>query len=36
MLLIPGVLDTTTHFVEHSQVVARRLHEAVAAVADSM
>jgi 5-methyltetrahydropteroyltriglutamate--homocysteine methyltransferase len=34
MLLIPGVLDTTTNFVEHPQVVARRLHEAVAAVGD--
>lgn len=34
MLLIPGVLDTTTNFVEHPQVVARRLREAVAAVGD--
>jgi 5-methyltetrahydropteroyltriglutamate--homocysteine methyltransferase len=34
MLLIPGVLDTTTNFVEHPQVVARRLQEAVAAVGD--
>jgi 5-methyltetrahydropteroyltriglutamate--homocysteine methyltransferase len=34
MLLIPGVLDTTTNFVEHPQVVARRLIEAVAAVGD--
>ncbi|MFM9941485.1 MAG: epoxyalkane--coenzyme M transferase [Hyphomicrobiaceae bacterium] len=34
MLLIPGVLDTTTNFVEHPQVVARRLKEAVAAVGD--
>jgi 5-methyltetrahydropteroyltriglutamate--homocysteine methyltransferase len=34
MLLIPGVLDTTTNFVEHPEVVARRLHEAVAAVGD--
>jgi 5-methyltetrahydropteroyltriglutamate--homocysteine methyltransferase len=34
MLLIPGVVDTTTNFVEHPQVVARRLHEAVAAVGD--
>lgn len=34
MLLVPGVLDTTTNFVEHPQVVARRLHEAVAAVGD--
>ena len=34
MLLIPGVIDTTTNFVEHPQVVARRLHEAVAAVGD--
>lgn len=34
MLLIPGVLDTTTNFVEHPQVVARRLKEAVTAVGD--
>ena len=34
MLLIPGVLDTTTNFVEHPQVVARRLQEAVAMVGD--
>jgi 5-methyltetrahydropteroyltriglutamate--homocysteine methyltransferase len=32
MLLIPGVLDTTTNFVEHPLLVARRLQEAVAAV----
>jgi len=34
MLLIPGVLDTTTNFVEHPRVVARRLKEAVATVGD--
>ena len=34
MLLIPGVLDTSTNFVEHPEVVARRLAEAVAAVGD--
>jgi len=34
MMLIPGVLDTTTNFVEHPLVVARRLREAVAAVGD--
>ncbi len=34
MLLIPGVLDTTTNFVEHPQVVARRLKEAVSTVGD--
>ncbi len=34
MLLVPGVLDTTTNFVEHPKVVARRLQEAVAAVGD--
>jgi 5-methyltetrahydropteroyltriglutamate--homocysteine methyltransferase len=33
-LLIPGVIDTTTNFVEHPQVVARRLEEAVAVVGD--
>ena len=34
MLLMPGVLDTTTNFVEHPEVVARRLQEAVAVVGD--
>jgi len=34
MLLIPGVIDTTTNIVEHPEVVARRLLEAVDAVGD--
>jgi 5-methyltetrahydropteroyltriglutamate--homocysteine methyltransferase len=34
MLLMPGVLDTTTNFVEHPELVARRLAEAVSAVGD--
>jgi 5-methyltetrahydropteroyltriglutamate--homocysteine methyltransferase len=34
MALVPGVLDTTTNFVEHPEVVARRLAEAVAVVGD--
>ena len=34
MLLVPGVLDTTTNFVEHPELVARRLREAVATVGD--
>jgi 5-methyltetrahydropteroyltriglutamate--homocysteine methyltransferase len=34
MILIPGVIDTTTNFVEHPQVVANRLYEAVSAVGD--
>ena len=34
MLLIPGVLDTTTNFVEHPQIVARRLREALSVVGD--
>ena len=34
MLLIPGTIDTTTNIVEHPQVVARRIQEAVAAVGD--
>ncbi|PPQ35687.1 cobalamin-independent methionine synthase II family protein [Rhodopila globiformis] len=34
MLLMPGVLDTTTNIVEHPEVVARRIEEAVAAVGD--
>ena len=34
MILIPGVIDTTTNFVEHPEVVARRIEEAVAVVGD--
>ncbi len=34
MLLIPGVIETTSNFVEHPQVVARRIEEAVAVVGD--
>jgi 5-methyltetrahydropteroyltriglutamate--homocysteine methyltransferase len=34
MVLLPGVVDTTTNIVEHPEVVARRLQEAVAAVGD--
>jgi 5-methyltetrahydropteroyltriglutamate--homocysteine methyltransferase len=34
MILIPGVIETTTNFVEHPEVVARRIEDAVAAVGD--
>ena len=34
MILIPGVIDTTTNFVEHPEVVANRICEAVKAVGD--
>ncbi len=34
MVLIPGVVDTTTNIVEHPNVVAQRLEEAVSAVGD--
>jgi len=34
MLLLPGVIDPTTAFVEHPQVVAQRLEEAARAVGD--
>jgi 5-methyltetrahydropteroyltriglutamate--homocysteine methyltransferase len=34
MLLIPGVIETTSNFVEHPEVVARRIEEAVATVGD--
>ncbi len=34
MMLIAGVIDTTTNFVEHPEVVARRIEEAVLAVGD--
>jgi 5-methyltetrahydropteroyltriglutamate--homocysteine methyltransferase len=34
MLLLPGVLDTTTNFVEHPEVIAQRIEQAVSAVGD--
>jgi 5-methyltetrahydropteroyltriglutamate--homocysteine methyltransferase len=34
MLLLPGVVDTTTNIVEHPEVVARRIEEAVSVVKD--
>jgi 5-methyltetrahydropteroyltriglutamate--homocysteine methyltransferase len=34
MALIPGTIDTTTNIVEHPEVVARRIQEAVAVVGD--
>ncbi len=34
MILIPGVIETTSNFVEHPEVVARRIEEAVTAVGD--
>jgi 5-methyltetrahydropteroyltriglutamate--homocysteine methyltransferase len=34
IVLIPGVIDSTTNIVEHPEVVARRVQEAVAAVGD--
>jgi len=34
MMLLPGVIETTSNFVEHPEVVARRIEEAVAAVGD--
>ncbi|HYE90526.1 MAG TPA: cobalamin-independent methionine synthase II family protein [Terriglobales bacterium] len=34
MLLLPGVIDTTTNYVEHPEVVANRIGQAVAAVGD--
>jgi 5-methyltetrahydropteroyltriglutamate--homocysteine methyltransferase len=34
MVLLPGVVDTTTNIVEHPEVVAQRLQEAVAVVGD--
>jgi len=33
-LLVPGVIETTSNFVEHPEVVARRIEEAVAAVGE--
>lgn len=34
MVLIPGVIDTVTNYVEHPEVVAERLERAAAAVGD--
>ncbi|HYB40880.1 MAG TPA: cobalamin-independent methionine synthase II family protein [Candidatus Methylomirabilis sp.] len=34
MLLLPGVIDTTTNYVEHPEVVADRIGQAVEAVGD--
>lgn len=34
MLLLPGVIDTTTNIVEHPEVIARRLEQAVAVAGD--
>jgi 5-methyltetrahydropteroyltriglutamate--homocysteine methyltransferase len=34
MRLIPGVIDTTTNYVEHPEVVAERLEKAVVAIGD--
>ncbi|MEX2126802.1 MAG: cobalamin-independent methionine synthase II family protein [Xanthobacteraceae bacterium] len=34
MILIPGVVESTSNFVEHPEVVAKRIEEAVAAVGD--
>jgi 5-methyltetrahydropteroyltriglutamate--homocysteine methyltransferase len=34
MVLIPGVVETTSNFVEHPEVVARRIEDAVAAVGE--
>jgi 5-methyltetrahydropteroyltriglutamate--homocysteine methyltransferase len=34
MILIPGVIESTSNFVEHPEVVARRIEEAVAAIGD--
>jgi 5-methyltetrahydropteroyltriglutamate--homocysteine methyltransferase len=34
MLLIPGVVETTSNFVEHPEVVARRIEEAVRVIGD--
>ena len=33
-MLLPGVIDTTTNYVEHPEVVANRICEAVDAVGD--
>jgi len=35
MKLLPGVIDTTTNIVEHPEVIARRIQEAVSVVGDA-
>ena len=34
MLLIPGVIDSTTNYIEHPEVVADRICQAAEAVGD--
>jgi 5-methyltetrahydropteroyltriglutamate--homocysteine methyltransferase len=34
MVLVPGVIDSTTNIVEHPEVIARRVQEAVSAVGE--
>ncbi len=34
LILIPGVIETTSNFVEHPELVARRIEEAVSVVGD--
>ena len=34
MILVPGVIETTSNFVEHPELVARRIEEAVRAVGE--
>jgi len=34
MILMPGVVESTSNFVEHPEVVARRIEEAAAAIGD--
>lgn len=34
MVLLPGVIDSTVHYIEHPEVVAMRLEQVVAAVGD--
>ena len=34
MKLIPGVIDNTTNFIEHPEIVARRIREAVSVMGD--
>lgn len=34
LVILPGVIETTNNFVEHPEVVARRIEEAVTAVGD--
>jgi len=34
MILMPGVIDTTTNYIEHPEVIAMRIEQAASAIGD--